>query len=175
MLLHKYTSSWITDFEHIKKVINSVIKDVDVEIEHIGSTAVPDLDAKPIIDIDIIYSDLVSFESLKSSLLEIGYYHNGDQGIPDREVFKRSGTINHKILDTIAHHLYVCPSHSKAMERHVRTRDYLRKNTSARIYYQEMKYALALEANQDRKVYARLKELKINAFIDEIVAKERFQ
>lgn len=175
MLLRKYTSSWKTDFEQIKAVFKSVLNDQDIQIEHVGSTAIPGLDAKPIIDIDIIFNDLDSFENLKSALIKIGYYHNGDQGIPDCEVFKRTGTLNHPVLDTKTHHLYVCPSHSKALQRHLRTRDYLIKNESARTYYQKMKYALALEANQDRKVYAALKELRLNDFIDSIVEKESLE
>ncbi len=175
MLLQKYTASWRSDFEEIKAVINSALKNQNIQIEHVGSTAIPNLDAKPIIDIDIIFTDLDSFEILKSALLKIGYYHNGDQGIPDREVFKRLGTLNHPVLDTKAHHLYVCPSHSKALQRHLRTRDYLAKNETARKYYQEMKYTLAHEANQDRKVYATLKELRLNDFIDSIVEKESLE
>lgn len=84
MLLRKYTSSWKTDFEQIKAVFKSVLNDQDIQIEHVGSTAIPGLDAKPIIDIDIIFNDLDSFENLKLALIKIGYYHNGDQGIPDR-------------------------------------------------------------------------------------------
>ena len=81
--------------------------------------------------------------------------------------------MTNKILDTIKHHLYVCPNDSKALERHILSRNFLRKNDWARVKYQQMKYELAEKANQDRKVYATLKELTINDFIDSIIEEEK--
>jgi GrpB-like predicted nucleotidyltransferase (UPF0157 family) len=139
-------------------------------IVHVGSTAVPNLDSKPIIDIDIIYFNPTDFEKIKSGLEKIGYYHNGNQGIKDRDVFKRNGNCVSEILDTVKHHLYVCPVDSKALERHILSRNFLRKNDWARLKYQQMKYELAEKANQDRTIYATLKELNVNDFIDSIIA-----
>ena len=59
------------------------------------------------------------------------------------------------------------------MERHILSRDFLRKNDWARLEYQEMKYQLAEKANQDKKLYAELKELNVNEFIDSIIEKEK--
>ncbi|RZK55775.1 MAG: hypothetical protein EOO91_13415, partial [Pedobacter sp.] len=67
----------------------------------------------------------------------------------------------------------VCPTNSKALERHILSRDFLRKNDWARLAYQQMKYELAEKANQERKKYAELKELHVNKFIDLIIEKER--
>ena len=142
-------------------------------IEHVGSTSVPHLDSKPIIDIDIIYPDPSDFQKITSGLEKLGYYHNGNQGIQDREVFKRDGKLTNGVLDTIKHHLYVCPIDSKALERHILSRNYLRKNEWARLKYQQMKYELAEKANQDRRTYATLKEVYINDFIDSIIEEEK--
>ena len=81
--------------------------------------------------------------------------------------------MTNEILDTIKHHLYVCPVDSKALERHILSRNFLRKNEWARLKYQQMKYDLAGKANQDRKTYATLKELYINDFIDSIIKEEK--
>ena len=169
MLIKKYTADWITNFTDLKGEIDNGLCGLEYSIEHIGSTSVPNLDAKPIIDIDIIYKSISDFEKIKSGLIKIGYYHNGNQGIENREVFKRNGIVFNKVLDTIIHHLYVCPKNSKALERHLLFRDFLRKNYWARSEYQELKYELAEKANQDKKLYAELKELKANAFIDKII------
>ena len=131
------------------------------------------MDSKPIIDIDIIYYKKIDFEEIKLGLEKIGYYHNSNQGIEDREVFKRNDKLTNEILDTIKHHLYVCPIDSVALERHILSRNFLRKNEWARIKYQQMKYELAEKANQDRKVYAALKELNVNDFIDSIIDEEK--
>ncbi len=173
MILKKYTSSWIKDFDDIKREIEIALDGLEYFIEHVGSTSVPNLDSKPIIDIDIIYAAEPDFDHIKSRLERIGYAHHGNQGVEGREVFKRNDKLANAILDTVKHHLYVCPSSSNALERHLLSRDRLRKDNTARIKYQQMKYALAEKANQDRKVYAVLKELTINDFIDSIVAEER--
>lgn len=173
MLLKKYTSDWNENFIDIKNVIDEALTGLEFSIEHVGSTAVADLDAKNIIDVDIIYENKAEFDKIKGRLLEFGYYHNGNQGIEEREVFKRMRVAFNPVLDKISHHLYVCPVGSHALERHLLSRDFLRKNEWARIEYQEMKYELAEMAGQDKKRYAVLKELNVNDFIDSIVEKER--
>lgn len=173
MLIEKYNPDWIQQFENIKQAISNALEAVTCTIEHVGSTAVPELDAKPIIDLDIIYTNEEEFLSIKTALEQLGYFHNGNQGIEDREAFKRNGKQFHTILDTIPHHLYVCPAHSKALERHLLSRNYLRKHAWARIKYQQMKYEIAERAGQDRKKYAALKELTVNDFIDTIIAEEK--
>ncbi len=169
MILEKYSSNWINDFTNIKRELENALNGLTYTIEHVGSTSVPNLDSKPIIDIDITYSNQVGFEKIKLGLEKIGYYHNGNQGIKDRDVFKRNGIFANEILDIVKHHLYVCPLNSKALERHILFRNFLRKNDWARLKYQQMKYELAEKANQDRKIYAILKELNINGFIDSII------
>jgi GrpB-like predicted nucleotidyltransferase (UPF0157 family) len=173
MLLKKYSSGWVKDFTKIKSEIDRVLDGLAYTIEHVGSTAVQNLDSKPVIDIDIIYAAPEDFEKIKSGLEKTGYAHHGNQGIEDRDVFKRNGKLKNEILDTIKHHLYVCSIDSKALERHILSRNFLQKNDWARIKYQQMKYALAEKANQDSKLYAALKELNINDFIDSIIEEEK--
>jgi GrpB-like predicted nucleotidyltransferase (UPF0157 family) len=175
MLLTKYTTDWITQFHSIKAKIENVLGVNTYTIEHVGSTSVPLLDAKPIIDIDIIYHSLHDFEIIKSGLENLGYVNHGNQGTANREVFKRSQNNLDDVLDTIPHHLYVCPQHSAALERHLLTRDFMRKNEWARLQYQDLKYEMAARANQDRKVYQALKELHINSFLDTMVEKEKIE
>jgi GrpB-like predicted nucleotidyltransferase (UPF0157 family) len=124
MLIEKYTSDWIINFTNLKRDLELGLNGIEYQIEHIGSTAVPNLDSKPIIDIDIIYQSESDFEIIKSGLIKIGYYHNGNQGIEKREVFKRDGKSNYGFLDTITHHLYVCLKNSKALERHILFRNF---------------------------------------------------
>ena len=173
MLIEKYSSDWIKNFEDLKLEIDNGLKGLKYRIEHVGSTSVPKLASKPIIDIDIIYESESEFKKIKSGLISIGYYHNGDQGIEMREVFKRTENQTNRILDFIKHHLYVCKIGSKALERHILSRNFLRKNDSARLQYESMKYILAEKANQNQKVYAELKELNVNDFIDSIIELEK--
>jgi GrpB-like predicted nucleotidyltransferase (UPF0157 family) len=172
MLLEEYKESWIEDFNQIREVINKELLNLKVSIEHIGSTSVPGLAAKPIIDIDVVFAEHAEFEEIKKRLEKIGYHHNGNQGITDREVFKRNiAAARHIVLDFINHHLYVCPINSKELQKHILFRDYLVSNEEARAEYQHLKYQIAEEANQERKKYAQLKEMKAEKFIDIIISK----
>ncbi|MPR37240.1 hypothetical protein GBK04_28885 [Cytophagaceae bacterium SJW1-29] len=87
MILQNYSSSWIDDFKNIKSEIDIALIGIFYTIEHVGSTPVPNLDLKPIIDIDIIYSIQVDLIIIELGLKTIGYYHNENQGIEDRDVF----------------------------------------------------------------------------------------
>ncbi len=174
MILHKYNPNWIPNFNKVKEKILGALWPLKVSILHIGSTSVPGLSAKPIIDIDLVYTTNIGFEEIKNGLEKIGYFHNGNQGIDNREVFKRKKGINlDRNLDGISHHLYACPEGSKELERHLLFRDYLISNTKARLQYQNIKIQLAGDAGQDRKVYAELKELEAKEFINECILKAK--
>ncbi|MEO0572132.1 MAG: GrpB family protein [Bacteroidota bacterium] len=173
MLIKKYTSECVKNFTEIKREIEGGLYGIEHRIEHIGSTSVPQLDSIDIIDIDIIYDSDAEFGKIKAGLIKIGYYHNGNQGIEQREVFKQTRQLTNRVLDSIKHHLYVCPRESKALERHILSRNFLRTNDWARLKYQEIKYDLAEEANQDKKCYAYLKELHLTDFMDAIIEKEK--
>jgi len=175
MLIQPYTSSWVQDFQQLKQVLDIGLHGLDYCIEHIGSTAVHGLDAKAIIDMDIVYKDPAIFDLIKVRLEGIGYYYNGNQGIVGRDVFRRRGDDRHPILDRIKHHLYVCQQDSPALQRHLLFRDYLRKHAWARLAYQDMKYQLAAKTYQDKHWYGELKIQTINGFIDEIIAKEKIE
>lgn len=180
MLIQEYSNNWIDFFLKIKEKLESILPK-NTKVEHIGSTSIPNLAAKDIIDIDIIYFKETDFgnefENIKEILTQIGYFHNGNQGIKEREVFKRvkkitpkqENSIEKNFLDTINHHLYVCPSTSQELQRHLLFRNYLRQNESARIDYQTLKYNLAKKANQDKKKYAEMKEKEAKEFINSII------
>ncbi|NNF33776.1 MAG: GrpB family protein [Saprospiraceae bacterium] len=172
-LIQPYQNRWAEDFIKISMVIMSALAPLDIYIEHVGSTAVRGLAGKPIIDIDVAFHGEVNFDEINKRLIKIGYHHVGDQGIKGREVFKRDIKENqHPILDSISHHLYVCPSHSEELKRHLNFRDHLRENASSRMEYERLKLALADEAKQDKKKYAQLKESMAKEFIESLLSIE---
>ena len=121
-----YEKAWKTAFEAIKQELEAVLGDWIVGIEHVGSTAVEGLSAKPCIDIDVIIRDYSVFHTIVEKLNNLGYVHEGDLGIKDREAFDYS----HK-PHLYKHHLYVCPQYSEELHRHLVFRDYLRRNPDA--------------------------------------------
>lgn len=121
-----YDKTWKSAFEAIKKELEPAIGDLILGIEHVGSTSVEGLSAKPCIDIDVIIKDSSVFDAVAAKLASIGYIHEGNLGIQDREAFK--------YLDKphlLKHHLYVCPQHSAELHRHLTFRNFLRNNADA--------------------------------------------
>ena len=133
-----YDVAWQSAFEKIKGEIKEAIGDLIIGIEHIGSTSVEGMSAKPCIDIDIIIKDYTAFATLVESLRGIGYIHEGDLGIKDREAFKYANKPH-----LMTHHLYVCPRDSEELHRHIAFRDFLRKNPEAVKKYSRVKETAA--------------------------------
>ncbi|NUO01421.1 MAG: GrpB family protein [Saprospiraceae bacterium] len=174
MLIQKYQEHWENDFDKIKEVLSEHIFQNGIQIEHIGSTSIKNLSAKPIIDIDIAYNNPGLFEEIKTGLEKLGYYHNGNQGIEGREVFKREKKKDiHLVLDSISHHLYVCHITCEELHRHLNFRNYLRNHEKARKEYEKLKYEIAEKANQDKKEYAKLKEIMAKDFVASILNKSK--
>lgn len=172
MLLHPHQAHWHDDFLRIQAILLAALDGLDVTVHHVGSTAVPGLAAKPILDIDIAYPSELALAQVAERLAVLGYQHVGDQGILEREVFKRlSPHAPHPVLDNIAHHLYACPAHSAELRRHLAFRDYLIAHPEARDQYAQLKQEIAAETGQDKKRYAVLKETAAKAFIEGILAK----
>ena len=121
-----YDEAWKKDFEEIKAELMAVLDGLVLSVEHVGSTSVPGLAAKPIIDIDVVIEDTDCFEKVKTALETIGYQHEGDLGIPGREAFKYDGKEHLR-----KHHLYVCAKDSDELKRHLSFRDYLRTHPEA--------------------------------------------
>ena len=129
-----YDRIWKSDFEEIKREIEGAIGDLMIGIEHVGSTSVEGMSAKPVIDIDVIIKDYAVFDAVVRRLEAIGYVHEGNLGIKDREAFKYS---NKPHLQQ--HHLYVCPQQSEELHRHIAFRDFLTKNPEAVKKYSAVK------------------------------------
>ncbi len=151
-----YDETWKSAFEEIKKEIEHAIGDLILGIEHIGSTSVEGLSAKPCIDIDVIIKDYSVFDSVVSRLRTIGYTHEGDLGIKNREAFKYSDKPH---LQT--HHLYVCPQYSEELHRHIAFRDFLRSNAEAVKRYGAVKEKAAQLFPDDIDQYIEYKSLCI--------------
>jgi GrpB-like predicted nucleotidyltransferase (UPF0157 family) len=170
MLLQPYNPNWADHFKQISAILHAAAGEHLLAIHHIGSTSVPDLAAKPIIDIDMEYPLEGTFGPIASVLENLGYYHNGDQGIPGREVFKRKPSDTpHPVLDAITHHLYLCRTDSRELRRHLRFRDGLRSDEAIRTAYENIKREVAVIAGQERKAYAEIKQARSQELVDSVV------
>jgi GrpB-like predicted nucleotidyltransferase (UPF0157 family) len=133
-----YDPQWQTDFDRVSRELSIALSGVDVlAVEHVGSTSVPDLPAKPIIDIDIVVGRDVLPRAL-TALESAGYVYQGELGIDDRHAFKAPD-------DQPRRNIYVCLDGCLALRNQLAVREALRSNTDLRDEYARVKRALADE------------------------------
>lgn len=147
-----YDPAWKTAFLDICRELEDVLGDLAMAIEHVGSTSVEGMWAKPCIDIDVVIRDYAVFDAVVSRLKTIGYIHEGDLGIKDREAFRYEQKPHF-----MKHHLYVCPQTSEELRRHITFRDYLKSNPEAVKKYSAVKVTAARLFPEDIDQYIAYK------------------
>jgi GrpB-like predicted nucleotidyltransferase (UPF0157 family)/uncharacterized protein YqeY len=157
-LIQDYDPTWPETFSKLAARVRAALGSLVITIEHIGSTAVPGLAAKPIIDIDVVLSSPADLPEAIQLLGRIGYVHEGDLGIAGREAF-------HSPPGTSGHHLYVLSVGANELRRHLTFRDALRADSDLRDRYSALKRLLAEAYKDDRNSYTQAK----SAFITSIV------
>jgi GrpB-like predicted nucleotidyltransferase (UPF0157 family) len=145
-----YDPSWEKTFRALRDGIASALGDLVVIIEHVGSTAVPGLAAKPIIDVDVVVRSPEDVPKAIGRLSIMGYRHQGDLGITGREAFESP-------TGSPSHHLYLCSSDSEELRRHIAFRDYLRTHPDEARLYSELKKSLSAKHRSDRDAYTEAK------------------
>jgi len=161
--LSTYDLLWPGQFLFLKTQMMASLSAYVLSIEHIGSTAVAGLTAKPIIDLDIVVGQEEHKQAI-SDLARMGYQHRGDLGIPQREAFVAP-------WGPISHHVYVCPPESVALANHLAVRDFLRNHPEAARQYGELKVRLAEKHPDDIDAYVEGK----SEFLLKILAQCGFQ
>ena len=147
-----YDAAWKNAFEKIRQEIEAAVGDLEVGIEHVGSTSVEGMSAKPCIDLDVIIKNYGIFDEIVRKLETIGYTHEGDLGIKGREAFKYFDKPH-----LMKHHLYVCPVDSEELRRHITFRDYLRTHPDAVQKYSAVKETAAELFPNDIDAYMQYK------------------
>lgn len=141
-----YSALWAAQFEALKEVYTMCLGDSILAVEHVGSTSVPGLAAKPVLDIDLVVADEEKLQLVIPQLEQLGYIYRGDLGIKDRYAFGMTSTaVPDTGLQTTwpGHHLYCCLSNSVSLKNHLLLRDALRRDTQLRDEYGMIKQALA--------------------------------
>lgn len=142
-----YDEKWPEEFTKIKEELKAAMGNRFISIEHVGSTSVHGLAAKPIIDIDVIIKKDM-FTEVKKALEAIGYVHEGDLGIKGREAFK----YDHK-EHLMTHHLYVCFEDCPELHRHITFRNWLRSHPEDVMDYSKVKMDMSKKYPYDIDSY----------------------
>jgi GrpB-like predicted nucleotidyltransferase (UPF0157 family) len=159
LVVSDYDVEWPVLFRQIAEPVQRALGEIAVAVEHVGSTSVPGLAAKPVIDVDVVVRSSEDVPAVIERLRELGYLYQGDKGIPGRSAFMWPP-------HSPRHHLYVVVEGSKPHLDHVRFRDYLRDHPEVAREYAELKRALADQHRSDRAAYTEAKA----EFIDRVLA-----
>ncbi len=153
-----YDPVWPEVYARLREQVWEAVRDFALAIEHVGSTAVPGLAAKPIIDMDVVVATEADVALAIERLAVLGYVHRGNLGIEGREAFQQPAHLP-------THHLYVCLQDSVSLRNHLALRDYLRAHPEAIRAYGELKKNLASQYAHDIDAYIEGKSELILAML----------
>jgi GrpB-like predicted nucleotidyltransferase (UPF0157 family) len=156
-----YNEKWSVKFAEEAEKLNLIFGKEMVNIYHIGSTSVPGLKAKPIIDLMPVVKNIDIVYQYNEEMKKIGYEPKGENGIPGRRYFQKGG-------DNRTHHVHMYQLGSDEIKRHLAFRDYLRKHQDVKKTYGDLKEELAKQFPYDIESYINgkdrfVRELEVTA------------
>jgi len=151
-----YRPEWPAMFEQEAAELRRALGDVARHVHHIGSTSVPGLAAKPIIDILLEVTTLESLDALNPPMLALGYEPRGEFGIPRRRYYPKGGADR-------THQVHAFAAGDEHVIRHLAFRDYLRAHSETAKEYGQLKMAIARECDNDIERYCDGKDAYVKA------------
>lgn len=151
--------NWRQEFDYEARCITEALGDTAVTVHHIGSTAIPNISAKPVIDILLVVQDHADLDAKQAAMEALGYETRGASGIPGRRFFRRDNKDGDR-----THQVHAFEAGSSQIARHLAFRDYMIAHPDIAQEYSELKQKLAAEHPNDIEAYMDGKE----AFIQEI-------
>lgn len=153
--LSEYNENWIQMYEEEVHILQHIFGKEMITVEHFGSTAVPGLKAKPVIDMIGIVKNIDNIDSYNEKMSALGYDVAGEWGIPGRRLFRKGG-------ESRTHHIHMYPQGHPEIQRHLIFRDYLRANPEEAERYAKRKEELAQQFD-DTKEYSQAKKPFVQA------------
>jgi GrpB-like predicted nucleotidyltransferase (UPF0157 family) len=161
IVVREYDPAWPRLFEVLRgRVFDALGEELAVAVEHVGSTAVPGLAAKPVVDIDAVVPSAEDVPLAVERLERAGYRHEGDLGVSGREAFRPPAGVPW-------HHLYVLPAGGEELLRHLAFRDHLRDHPEEASTYAALKREAARRFGGDRRAYTDAK----GEFVEHILSR----
>ena len=166
--LEQYDIKWQADFLAEKTELEKIFGDVALEIEHVGSTAVRGLSAKPIIDIAVAVNNLGDFAAVRPKFEELKQYSIKEDSTPGEILVRKHG----ENPDEVTHFIHVMEKDGPRYQDTILFRDTLRDNMRLRLEYEELKQELAKKFPNDRKSYTESKDYFIKSILREAKGKK---
>ncbi len=143
-----YSEQWPVRFAHVAAGLRTALDAAPVPvlaIEHVGSTSVPGLAAKPVLDVDVVVEGPHVLSAI-TALSHVGYLHRGDLGVTGREALTAPD-------DDPRRNVYVCLAGTLHVRNHLAVRAVLRRRDDLRDEYAAVKLALAARPGMDIDTY----------------------
>jgi GrpB-like predicted nucleotidyltransferase (UPF0157 family) len=162
--LRAHDATWSAAFDEAARELASCLGEVLVTQHHVGSTAIPGIAAKPVIDILAVVTDLDALDARTGTLVGRGYEALGEYGIPRRRYFRRDNSAGAR-----THQVHAFPRGHEQVERMLLFRDYLRAMPAMAEQYEALKHRLAERSAGDVEAYAEAK----TEFVEMVLVKAR--
>lgn len=148
--LSEYDTNWIQMYEDEAEILKCMFGDEIVKFEHFGSTAVPNMKAKPVVDMMCLVKDIKKIDLFNEQMERLGYDVAGEWGIPGRRLFRKGGNDR-------THHIHIYQENHPQIKRHLVFRDYLRNHPDEVERYTCFKERLA-DQYDDTALYSKAKK-----------------
>jgi GrpB-like predicted nucleotidyltransferase (UPF0157 family) len=160
LVVADHDDAWSRVFEEIAGPVRAAIAGLAAEVEHVGSTSVPGLAAKPIVDVDVVVAAREDVPEAIERLRSLGYVYQGDKGIRGREAFLWPPAAR-------PHHVYVVVRGNEPHRNHVDFRDHLRAHPQVAAEYAALKKTLAARHADDPLAYQDGKTAFVTRVLDQ--------
>jgi GrpB-like predicted nucleotidyltransferase (UPF0157 family) len=157
--ISSYNSEWKKIYKKEKELLFSVLGDQVLDIQHIGSTSVPGVKSKPIIDIVVVVKKIKDAENLIESVEKLGYEYKHEAGVRGRRFFVKGSEKNR------THYIHMVKLDGKQWKNLTNFREYLLEDKKNIKEYNELKESLAKEYKDDRDTYTKKKSIFISRAI----------
>jgi GrpB-like predicted nucleotidyltransferase (UPF0157 family) len=131
-----HNPKWEQKFKEEANKIKKIFEEIFIDIYHIGSTAIPAIKAKPVIDIMVEVKDINKVNRYNKQMEKLGYVALGEYGIPKRRFFQKGGTKR-------SHHVHIFEKGSPQIKRHIDFKNYLISHPKVAKEYSSIKEKLA--------------------------------
>jgi GrpB-like predicted nucleotidyltransferase (UPF0157 family) len=161
IVLENYKKEWKALYEKEASILSGILGLEFVAAHHIGSTAIPGIKAKPIIDILLEVKSIDKVDNYNRQFQSIGYEAKGEYGIKGRRFFQKGSTER-------THHVHIFEKNNPEVHRHIKFRDYLIKNKGIAKEYENLKVTLAEKYTFNPEAYSKEKDRFIRSIEKEI-------
>lgn len=154
IIIESYNEEWVEQYKQAERLLTSIFKNQVVDIQHIGSTAIAGLSAKPTIDILVVVKNINDIDLLNDTMKNYGFIANGENGIEGRRYFYKTLPQNSYVQ---THHIHVYQTGNPKYKEELLFRDYLRIDNVAMREYEALKVTLANRFRHDPIAYTNAK------------------